>query len=77
MIETQFNTCVQTIRTDNGLEFVNVETSIFFKTKGIIHEKTCPYTPQQNGVVKRKHKYLLETARALLFQSKLPLKYLG
>ena len=54
MIETQFNTCVQTIRTDNGLEFVNVETSIFFKTKGIIHEKTCPYTPQQNGVVERK-----------------------
>uniref|UniRef100_M1ANG9 Integrase catalytic domain-containing protein n=1 Tax=Solanum tuberosum TaxID=4113 RepID=M1ANG9_SOLTU len=77
MIQTQFNTCVQTIRTDNGLEFVNTETTAFLKNKGIIHEKTCPYTPQQNGVVERKHKYLLETARALLFQSKLPLKYWG
>lgn len=34
-------------------------------------------TPQQNGIVKRKHKHLLETGQALLFQAKLPLKYLG
>ena len=75
MIENQFETTVKKVRTYNGLEFINIEATIFFKTKGIVHQKTCPYTPQQNGVVERKHKHLLETARALLFQSKLPVKY--
>ena len=77
MVENQFNTTVKSIRTDNGLEFVNNETHQFLLSKGIIHQKTCPYTPQQNSIVERKHKYLLETAKALLFQSKLPIRYWG
>jgi len=77
MIENHFQTTIKTIISDNGLEFSNHETNSFFQSKGITHQKTCPHTPQQNGVVERKHKYLLETARALLFQSKLPTKYWG
>ena len=77
LIENQFQTKLKAIRLDNGLEFTSSEVVHFFQTKGIIHQKTCPYTPQQNGVVERKHKYLLETARALLFESKLPLRYWG
>ena len=77
MVENQFSTTVKTIRSDNGLEFTSNETTLFFQSKGIIHQKSCPYTPQQNGVVERKHKYILETARALLFQSKLLVKYWG
>lgn len=76
-IEYQFNTSVKTIRSDNGLEFTNHEATIFDQSKDIIHQKTCLYTLQQNGVVERKHKYLLETTRALMFQSKLPTKYWG
>ena len=56
---------------------MNQESVLYFQSKGILHQRSCPYTPQQNGVVERKHKYLLETARALLFQSKLPTKYWG
>lgn len=48
-----------------------------FLSKGVIHQTTCYYTAQQNGVVERNHKHLLETFRALLFQTKLPLKYRG
>ncbi|KAL3355455.1 hypothetical protein AABB24_019499 [Solanum stoloniferum] len=77
LVENQFNTTIKSSRTDNGLEFVNKETTVFLQEKGIIHQKTCPYTPQQNGVVERKHKYLLEVARSLLYQSKLPMRYWG
>ncbi|KAJ0752905.1 putative RNA-directed DNA polymerase [Helianthus annuus] len=72
---TQFETKVKIIRSDNGTEFINSQMNTFCKTKGILHQTSCSYTPQQNGVVERKHMHLLNTARALLFQSNLPLRY--
>ncbi|XP_070017967.1 uncharacterized protein [Nicotiana sylvestris] len=69
---------VKTLRSDNAFELgSSAEAVSFFSSQGIIHQTSCPYTPQQNGVVERKHKHLLETAGSLLFQSKLPLKYWG
>ncbi|XP_070011203.1 uncharacterized protein [Nicotiana sylvestris] len=66
------------VRSDNALELGSSNSAIqFFSDNGIIHQTTCPYTSQQNGVVERKHKHLLETSRALLFQSKLPVKFWG
>ncbi|KAL0456258.1 UNVERIFIED_CONTAM: Copia protein [Sesamum latifolium] len=44
---------------------------------GIVHQRSCPYTPQQNGVVERKHKHLLSVARSLLHQASLPRKFWG
>lgn len=49
----------------------------FFATNGIIHQTNCAYTPQQNGVVERKHKHLLNVARALLFHAHLPVQFWG
>jgi len=56
--------------------YYNVCTTMF-QELGIIHQRSCPYTPQQNGVAERKHRHLLEVTRALRFQGKIPLKYWG
>lgn len=68
---------VKGIRTDNGTEFLSKELQDFFKIHGIIHQRSCVSTPQQNGVVERKHRHLLDVARTLRFQSNLPLIFWG
>ncbi|KAF5771878.1 putative RNA-directed DNA polymerase [Helianthus annuus] len=75
LILTQFKTKVRVFRSDNGTEFVNNQMNVFMKQKGILHQTSCSYTPQQNGVVERKHRHLLNIARALMFQGGLPLRF--
>jgi len=68
MVKTQYHTSVQTIKSDNAFELGGSNEAIgFFSSKGILHQPSCVGTPQQNGVIERKHKHLLETSRALLF----------
>lgn len=50
---------------------------IFFQDNGILHQKSTPYNPQQNGIVERKHQHILGTARALYFQSGVGIAYWG
>ena len=50
---------------------------ILFQTLGIQHQHSCRNTPQQNRIVERKHKHLLETAHALHFQSHVPPMFWG
>ncbi|XP_070049888.1 uncharacterized protein [Nicotiana tomentosiformis] len=47
-VENQFQMSVKTIRSDNGMKFTSNEALTFYQTKGIIHQRTCPYTSQQN-----------------------------
>ncbi|KAF7823637.1 retroelement pol polyprotein-like [Senna tora] len=77
MIKNQYGKSIKSVRTDRGTEFTNTQCDSFFKEKGIEHQKTCSYTPQQNGVVERKHKHILQIARALMFQSNLPKGFWG
>jgi len=74
----QFGQTVKVVRNDNALELGRSNEALsFFAETGIKHETSCVHTPQQNGVVERKHKYLLEVSRALMLQSSLPLKFWG
>ncbi|GJS36032.1 putative RNA-directed DNA polymerase [Tanacetum coccineum] len=63
----------EVFRSDNGTEFLNHKMTKFCGTNGIIHQTSCAYTPQQNGIVERKHRHLLNVARSLLFQGGIPL----
>jgi len=74
-VHNQFGIAVKMVRSDNGLEFKDKIALTFCKDRGILHQTSCVDTPQQNGVVERKHRHLLEVSRALMLQSKLPIKY--
>ena len=76
-VQNQFGTNVHIIRTDNAKELCDGPITALYYKKGITHQTSCSDTPQQNGVVERKHKHLLETARALFFQANLPILYWG
>ncbi|KAG7553171.1 Reverse transcriptase RNA-dependent DNA polymerase [Arabidopsis thaliana x Arabidopsis arenosa] len=75
MTSRQFGKDVKVVRSDNGTEFICMKD--FFFECGIIHETSCVGTPQQNGRVERKHRHILNVARALRFQSNLPINYWG
>ncbi|CAA7047384.1 unnamed protein product [Microthlaspi erraticum] len=73
--EKQFGKTVKMVRSDNGTEFMCL--SSYFREKGVVHQTSCVGTPQQNGRVERKHRHILNVARALLFQGNLPIKFWG
>ncbi|GJT88355.1 putative ribonuclease H-like domain-containing protein [Tanacetum coccineum] len=71
-IENLIDLKVKVIRCDNGTEFKNKVMNQFCEMKGIKREFSVARTPQQNGVAKRKNKTLIEAARTMLADSKLP-----
>ena len=71
-IHTQFHVYVQNLRSDNAKEYVSEQFQSFMLQHGILHQTSCVDTPTQNGVVERKNRHLLETARTLLFQTHVP-----
>uniref|UniRef100_A0A2N9HIL7 Integrase catalytic domain-containing protein n=1 Tax=Fagus sylvatica TaxID=28930 RepID=A0A2N9HIL7_FAGSY len=75
MVNTQFSLPIKVLRTDCGGEFTSNAFNQFCANKGIIHQLSCPHTPQQNGVAERKHKHLIQCALAILSESKLPMSY--
>ena len=65
---------IKAFRSDNALE---LNFRDFFAKTGTIHQFSCAYTLRQNLVVERKHRHLLNVARALMFQSNVPLTFWG
>ncbi|GJS51344.1 retrovirus-related pol polyprotein from transposon TNT 1-94 [Tanacetum coccineum] len=72
-LQVGLNKTVWFVRTDNGTEFVNKILIDYYESVGITHEKTVPRTPQQNSVVERRNRTLVEAARTMLIFSKAPL----
>ncbi|KAI3672608.1 hypothetical protein L6452_38703 [Arctium lappa] len=74
-VENQINLRVKVIRSDNGTEFKNNDLNNFCEEKGIERQYSAPRTPQQNGVAERRNGTLIEAARSLLADSKLPITF--
>ena len=60
---------IQSIRTDNGTEFVNAQMDQWLLSKGIRHETSLPYTPEQNGFIERSMRTVQESARSMIHGS--------
>jgi hypothetical protein len=70
--KNEFGLRIKKIRSDNGAEFKNSQIEGFLEDEGIKHEFSSPYTPQQNGVVERKNRTLLDMTRTMLDEYKTP-----
>jgi transposase InsO family protein len=70
--QNEFGLRIKKIRSTNGTEFKNSQIQGFLEVEGIKHEFSSPYTPQQNGVMERKNRTLLDMARTMLDEYKTP-----
>ncbi|GKE11204.1 retrovirus-related pol polyprotein from transposon TNT 1-94, partial [Tanacetum coccineum] len=73
MIQVRLKVHVRRIRTDNGTEFINQTLHEYYEKVGISHETSVARSPQQNGVVERRNRTLIEAARTMLIYAKAPL----
>lgn len=71
LVENQLDRKIKKIRSDNGGEYCNAKFKRLCEESGIIHQKSCPHTPQQNGLAERYNRTIVERARCMLFDSKL------
>ncbi len=71
-LETQTGRKVKAVRSDRGTEYVNSEFTEILRGKGIVHNTTARYTPEQNGSAERLNRELEERTRAMLEDSGLP-----
>jgi hypothetical protein len=73
--QNEFELKVKKIRSDNGSEFKNLQVEEFLEEEGIKHKFSAPYTPQQNGVVEKKNRTLIDMARTMLGEYKTPKRF--
>ncbi|CAL8090833.1 unnamed protein product [Prunus armeniaca] len=73
-VELQSDYKLKKLRSDRGGEYNLVEFDRFCADIGIERPLTTPYTPQQNGVAERKNRTIVEMAKCLLLEKKIPLE---
>ncbi|KAH9684691.1 DNA (cytosine-5)-methyltransferase [Citrus sinensis] len=71
LIENQTEKKITRLRSDNGLEYCSKEFEDFCKSKGIARHRTVTYTPQQNGLVERMNRTIIERVRCMLLNTNL------
>ena len=77
LVENQLNTKIKSLRTDRGHEYLFDLFKAYCAEKGMARQLTIPYTPQQNGVAKRRNMTLLDMVRSMMAKEKLPISFWG
>ena len=75
LVKNQFSTKFNLLRIDNGTEYTNYAFQAFCLCNGILYQTSCPHSPQQNRVSKRKHRHIVEIGLSLLYRFDLPYNY--
>ena len=73
LIENHTENKIKTFRSDNGGEFISNEFKDLCKESGIKRDFSTPYNPQQNGVVERKNRTIMEATRVVIHDQDLPM----
>ena len=76
-IKNQFGETIKIYISNNVKEYFFVVFSSFLSSQGILHQSTCPHTPQQNGIAERKNKHLIENALSLMLNTNVPVHHWG
>ena len=76
-ILTQFNIFIRVLHSNNAREYFSAPFISFMSQHGILHQSSCAHSPQQNGVVERKNRHLIERARTLLLHYQVPFRFWG
>jgi hypothetical protein len=77
LAETEHGSKLRAFRSDRGGEFNSIEFKEYCDEHGVKHFTTTPYTPQQNGVVERRNRTVVEMARCLLKSKNVPGQFWG
>ena len=64
---------IKILRSDNGGEFTSNEFNDFCKEAGIKRELTIPYNSQQNGMLERKNRSIMEAVKSMIHDQDLPM----
>ncbi|CAN1245741.1 Retrovirus-related Pol polyprotein from transposon TNT 1-94 [Linum grandiflorum] len=72
MIQTQFHKTIKRLQSDPGGEYNSNDLRAFYQSHGILYQQSCLGVSEQNGVVERKNRHVLELARAILLQTNVP-----
>ncbi|XP_022855208.1 uncharacterized protein LOC111376481 [Olea europaea var. sylvestris] len=66
LVENESGKSIKTLRTDRGGEFTSKKFYNFCDTNGIQHFLRIPRSPQQNGIVERKNRIIINMVRSML-----------
>ena len=76
-VRTQFNTSNRILQSDYAKEYISGPFSFFMSLHEILHQSSCAYTSQHNGVAERNNCHLVEIACTILLHHRVPQRFWG